>query len=299
MWDTLVAYLQASGVHIESSVAVSRIAKDQQTGHMLVTLANNTIVQAKSCVVATGGTSRPETGSTGEGFAWLRTLGHKVAENNAALVPLALCDKWAHTIAGVTLQEIKLTVYQDGVKQQTQKGKILFTHVGVSGPTVLNMSKDVGELLQYGDVTIMLDLTPALDYAMLKEKLQALLIEQSNKKLKNALGQLIPSALVPAVLEVSGIDGDTPNHSVRHEERIRLIELIKAVPMRVKGLLGRDKAIVSSGGVVPEEINFKTMESRLVQGLYVVGDMINIDRPSGGYSLQLCWTTGYVAGEHV
>jgi predicted Rossmann fold flavoprotein len=144
----------------------------------------------------------------------------------------------------------------------------------------------------------MLDLLPGLDYAMLKEKLQALLIEQSNKKLKNALGQLIPSALVPAVLEISGISGDTPNHSVRHEERVRLIELIKAVPLRVKGLLGKDKAIVSSGGVVPEEINFKTMESRLVPGLFVAGDMINIDRPSGGYSLQLCWTTGYVAGEH-
>ncbi len=298
VWDTLVAYCKAQGVVVETSAAVSRIGRDKESGLMVITRANNTEVQARSCIVAVGGTSRPETGSTGEGFAWLRALGHKVADNNAALVPLALYDKWAHTIAGVTLPDIKLTVYQDGVKQQMQKGKLLFTHVGISGPTVLNMSKDVGELLQYGEVTIMLDLCPALDYAMLKEKLQALLIEQSNKKLKNALGQLVPSALVPAVLEISGISGDTPNHSIRHEERIKLIELLKSVPMRVKGLLGKDKAIVSSGGVVPEEVNFKTMESRLVPGLYVVGDMINIDRPSGGYSLQLCWTTGYVAGEH-
>jgi len=298
VYDVLVAYCQKHGVTVETSSAVSGISKDKESGHMLVTLANNTKLQARACIVATGGTSRPETGSTGEGFAWLKALGHTVAPNNASLVPLALHDAWAHTIAGVTLQDIKLTAYQDGVKQQMQKGKILFTHVGISGPTVLNMSKDVGELLQYGDVIIMLDLLPALDYAMLKEKLQALLIEQSNKKLKNALGQLVPSALVPAVLEISGISGDTPNHSVRHEERIKLIELIKAVPMRVKGLLGKDKAIVSSGGVVPEEINFKTMESRKVPGLYVVGDMLNIDRPSGGYSLQLCWTTGYVAGSH-
>jgi predicted Rossmann fold flavoprotein len=298
VWDVLVAYCAKQGVVVETSAAVSGIAKDRESGLMQVTLANNTKMHAKSCIIATGGTSRPETGSTGEGFAWLRALGHTVAPNNASLVPLALHDAWAHTIAGVTLADIKLTAYQDGVKQQMQKGKILFTHVGISGPTVLNMSKDVGELLQYGDVVIMLDLLPSLDYAMLKEKLQALLIEQSNKKLKNALGQLIPSALVPAVLEISGIAGDTQNHSIRHEERIRLIELMKSVPLHVKGLLGKDKAIVSSGGVVPEEINFKTMESRKVPGLYVVGDMLNIDRPSGGYSLQLCWTTGYVAGEH-
>lgn len=298
VWEVLVAYCKAQGVTVETSTAVSGVSRDRESGLMQVTLADNTTLCTRSCVVATGGTSRPETGSTGEGFAWLRALGHTVADNNAALVPLALHDAWTHTIAGVTLPDIKLTVYQDAVKQQASKGKLLFTHVGVSGPTVLNMSRDIGELLQYGEVTIMLDLCPTLDYAMLKEKLQALLIEQSNKKLKNALGQLIPSALVPAVLEISGIAGDTPNHSIRHEERIKLIELIKAVPMRVKGLLGKDKAIVSSGGVVPEEINFKTMESRLVPGLYVVGDMINIDRPSGGYSLQLCWTTGYVAGEH-
>jgi predicted Rossmann fold flavoprotein len=298
VWDVLVAYCKKGGVTVETGAAVSSIGKDSESGLMEITLAGKARVHAASCVIATGGTSRPETGSTGEGFKWLKSLGHTVADSSTALVPLALHDAWARTIAGVTLPDIKLTVYQDGVRQQAQKGKLLFTHVGISGPTVLNMSRDVGELLQYGDVTIALDLLPSLDYAMLKEKLQALLIEQSNKKLKNALGQLVPGALVPAILEISGISGDTPNHSIRREERIRLIELIKAVPMRVKGLLGKDKAIVSSGGVVPEEINFKTMESRKIPGLFVAGDMLNIDRPSGGYSLQLCWTTGFVAGDH-
>jgi predicted Rossmann fold flavoprotein len=298
VWDALVAYCRDGGVAVETGAAVSAIAKDRESGLMSVTRADNSRVHARSCIVATGGTSRPETGSTGEGYAWLKSMGHTIAKSNTALVPLALHDAWAHKIAGVTLPDIKLTAYQDGAKQKSQKGKLLFTHVGISGPTVLNMSAEVGELLQYGDVTIMLDLLPGLDYAMLKEKLQALLIEQSNKKIKNALGQLVPGALVPAVLELSGIDGETPNHSVRREDRIRLIELIKAVPMRVKGLLGRDKAIITSGGAVPEEINFKTMESRIVPGLFVAGDMLDIDRPSGGYSLQLCWTTGYVAGDH-
>lgn len=298
VWDVLVTYLKKTKVEVETGTPVSSIAHDKAAGLIKIRLGNNTELSAKSCIVAAGGTSRPETGSTGEGFAWLRTLGHKVADNNAALVPLSLKDAWARKLPGVTLRDIKLTVYQDGVKQQVQKGKLLFTHVGISGPTVLNMSRDIGELLQYGEVVVMLDLLPALDYAMLKEKLQALLIAESNKKLKNALGKLIPSALVPAILEISGIAGDTPNHSVRHEERIKLIELIKSVPLNIKGLLGKDKAVVSSGGVVPEEIQFKTMESRLIPGLFVVGDMLNIDRPSGGYSLQLCWTTGFVAGSH-
>ena len=298
VWDVLVAHLQQGGVTVQANAAVSAITKDATSGLIKIRIGTSAEVSARSCVVAAGGTSRPETGSSGEGFAWLRSLGHKVADNNAALVPLALKDAWAKKLAGVTLADIKLTVYQDGAKQQAQKGKLLFTHVGVSGPTILNMSRSIGELLQYGEVVVMLDLLPALDYAMLKEKLQALLIEQSNKKVKNALGQLIPSALVPAVLELSGIAGDTPNHSVRHEERIKLIELIKSIPLNIKGLLGKDKAVVSSGGVVPEEINFKTMESRKVPGLYIVGDMLNIDRPSGGYSLQLCWTTGHVAGSH-
>jgi len=296
--DVLVSYIQQGKVEVATGTAVSGISRDAVSGLLRVRLADNTIVSAKSCIVATGGTSRPETGSTGEGFNWVRQLGHTVAANSAALVPLSVKDVWAKKLAGVTLKDIKLVVYQDGAKQQVQKGKLLFTHVGVSGPTILNMSKDIGELLQYGEVVVMLDLCPGLDYAMLKEKLQALLIEQSNKKLKNALGQIVSAALVPAVLELSGIAGDTPNHSIRHEERIKLIELIKSVPINIKGLLGRDKAVVSSGGVVPEEINFKTMESRKVPGLYVVGDMLNIDRPSGGYSLQLCWTTGYVAGTH-
>ena len=219
-------------------------------------------------------------------------------ENNYALVPVALKDTWTKKLSGVTLQDIKLTTYQDGVKQEVHKGKLLFTHFGLSGPTVLNMSQHIGELLEYGEVTIALDLCPTLDYGALKEKLQTLLIEDSNKKLKNTLSKMIPWALVPGVLELAKISGDTACHSIRHEERIALISLIKAIPLSVKGLLGADKAIVSSGGVLLEEVNFKTMESRKVPGLYLVGDVLNIDRPSGGYSLQLCWTTGFVAGSH-
>ncbi len=296
VWDTLVTFIQKSGVAVKPSSPVLSIAHNLDAKLFTITLKNKTTVHATSCVVATGGTSRPETGSSGEGFTWLSTLGHTVEPNNYALVPVALKDAWAKKLGGVTLPEIKLTTYQEGVKQEVHKGKLLFTHFGISGPTVLNMSRHIGELLEYGEVTIMLDLLPKLDYGMLKEQLQALLIKESNKKLKNTLALLIPAALVPGVLEVGNIDADTPCHSIRHEERIALVTLLKAVPLNIKGLLGADKAVVSSGGVKLEEVNFKTMESRLVPGLYLVGDILNIDRPSGGYSLQLCWTTGYVAG---
>jgi len=293
VWQALVGDLNTYGVVVRTDVRVTAIAKKDV---FMLTLADKSVVQGTSCVVAVGGTSRPETGSTGDGFVWMRSLGHTVRENDFALVPLALRDAWAKKLSGVVLADVKLTTFLDGVKQRMRKGKILFTHFGVSGPTVLNMSREVGDLLAYGDVEIRLDVFPALDHKELKTKLQTLLVAQSNKKIKNVLSALIPKALVEPLLALADIDGDTFCHSVRSEERTALVQILKALPLQVKGLLGADKAIVSSGGVVPEEIDFKTMQSRLVPGLYIVGDLLNIDRPSGGYSLQLCWTTGFVAG---
>ena len=248
--------------------------------------------------MATGGLSRPETGSTGDGFVWLKKLGHTIIYNDFALVPIALKDAWAKKLGGVTLKDIKLTIFQNGQKQTVHKGSMLFTHFGISGPTVLKMSKEIGELLKYGEVVIMVDMFPKLDHAMLKANLQELLISQSNKKIKNVVGKLISAALAMPLLAIAKIDGETPNHSVSHEHRKALVALLKAVPLNVHGLLGSDKAVISSGGVALEEVNFKTMQSRLVPNLYLVGDVLNIDRPTGGYSLQLCWTTGYVAGDN-
>jgi len=143
---------------------------------------------------------------------------------------------------------------------------------------------------------VMLDLLPGLDHGEVKEQLQALLIAESNKQCKNILSKFFPSALVFVLLELADVDGHTPSHSITREEKSRLVSLSKALPLNVKGLLGADKAVVSSGGVKLSEVNFKTMQSRLAPGVYLVGDVLNIDRPSGGYSLQLCWTTGFVAG---
>ncbi|MDO8585289.1 MAG: aminoacetone oxidase family FAD-binding enzyme [bacterium] len=305
VWDALVQYMKEVGVNIQVGVAVTGLTVDKATGHVIVKTKTGAPIAAKSCVVATGGVSRPETGSTGEGFRWLQKLGHKILPNDQALVPVALTDLWAKKLGGVTLKDIKLTAFQGGSPQAKANGKLLFTHFGVSGPTVLNMSKEIGELLKYAEgpevsrgsaVTIEIDLFPKTNLGALRKQLQALLVGESNKKLKNILSKLIPSALVAALLEIAKINGETASHSVSTEERKNLVALMKATPLHVSGLLGADKAIVSSGGVALQEVNFKTMQSRLIPNLYLVGDVLNVDRPSGGYSLQLCWTTGYVAG---
>ena len=328
VWDVLVKYLKQGGVEVRMGIEVTGLSVDPDTKNIIIKTKDKREIIAKSCVLATGGTSRPETGSTGEGFKWLKKLGHTIVENDFALVPIALSDSWAKKLGGVTLKDIKLTIFsawgaclsgrqgsssmaafgaanggqaggQNRQKQVSVNGNLLFTHFGISGPTVLNMSKEIGELLKYGDVVIEIDLFPKTDLGALRKKLQELLIGESNKKLKNVLNKLIPAALVSALLEIAEISGETANHSVSAESRKKLAALLKAVPLNVSGLLGANKAIVSSGGVALEEVNFKTMQSRLIPGLYLVGDVLNVDRPSGGYSLQLCWTTGFVAGDSV
>lgn len=298
VYDVLYNYMKKGDVQIRKSSIVSGIEVAKDGVSIIIHTKSGNDIHAKSCVLATGGTSRPETGSTGEGFVWLKKLGHTIVDNDVALVPVALTDTWIKKLSGVTLPEIKLTTYQNNQKQEAYKGKLLFTHFGISGPTVLNMSKDIGELLKYGDVNIMLDLFPTKDNSKLKNELQNILVTESNKKLKNVLGMLIPASLVAAVLDQAEIDGETFNHSVSSEDRVKLVKNMKEMKLHVKGLLGKDKAIVSSGGIALTEVDFKTMQSRLVPNLYIVGDVLNVDRPSGGYSLQLCWTTGYVAGSN-
>ncbi len=298
VWDALIKYMKEVGVKVQTGVEVAGLSVTD-TKNIIIKTRDKKEIIAKSCVLATGGTSRPETGSTGEGFKWLKKLGHTIIENDFALVPVALSDAWAKKLGGVTVNDIKLTIFQNRQKQDSVNGKLLFTHFGISGPTVLNMSKEIGELLKYGDVVIEIDLFPKTDLGLLRKKLQELLVGESNKKLKNVLNKLIPTALVSALLEIADISGETVNHSVSAESRKKLVTLLKAVPLNVSGLLGANKAIVSSGGVALEEVNFKTMQSRLIPGLYLVGDVLNVDRPSGGYSLQLCWTTGFVAGSNI
>ena len=306
--DTLAAYLKKVKVSVLAGVPVTALILENKSSDEItcVKMGNGKEIRAKAYILATGGKSRPDTGSTGDGFVWLEKLGHTVIRPAPSLVPIAIKDAWVKKLQGVSVPDVKISVFQDGEKQDAKIGKILFTHFGVSGPTILNMSKDIGELLEWGDVEISIDLFPKLDPGALDKKIQEIFTANSNKMFKNALSaglpalsevEGLPSAIASAIVDISGIKGDTFCHSVKKDQRLALVKLLKALPMKVEGLLGANKAIVTSGGVALEEVDFKTMRSRLLPNLYLVGDILNIDRPSGGYSLQLCWTTGFVAGD--
>ena len=295
--NTLLSYMKEHDVTILTNSLVSEIKND---GKIItsVTLENGEEIFAKSFVIATGGTSYPKTGSTGDGLAWLKKLGHTIIKADSALVPANIYDEWIKPLQGVTLPEIKINLFQDEKKIESKKGKILFTHFGVSGPTILNMSRKINELLPYGEVSISLDVLPKFDFSSLNTELQKIFKENSNKKIKNSISNLIPSSLIPIAFEMSKINGDTFCHSITRDERILLMHILKDMRMRVESLMSPENAIVSSGGVELKEVDFKTMRSNLFSNLYLTGDILNINRPSGGYSLQLCWTTGFVAGTH-
>jgi len=294
VWDALVGYVKKGGVTIVCDAAVVKL----HAGDGVITsveLRGGKMIRAESFILATGGISHPETGSTGDGYKWLRELGHTVSDASAALVPIALKAP-AKSAAGVAIQNAKVTLFQNEVKQSQLSGKILFTHVGLSGPCILNMSRDIGELLKYGEVIVEVDLLPDMGYEKVNAALQETFKTNSNKKIKNSLKGIIPPALIPYILETAQIDGATFCNSVTRDARLRLIQVLKHLRFEAKGLLGMDKAVITAGGVALTEVDFKTMRSLKYNNLYLIGDILDINRPSGGYSLQLCWTTGFVAG---
>jgi len=295
--QALQAEVETVGVQVLLNTSANSIEKKEDDTFVVTTTTGDTL-QTQSCIVATGGYSRPDTGSTGEGFAWLERLGHTIHPSSLALVPLALRDKWVSKVSGVTVPDIKITLRANGEKQLVEKGKILFTHVGVSGPTILNMSSIVGELLKHESVVLELDLFPNKDEGTLRKELTALLEGTSNQKIRNSLSQWLPKALVSVILDELQIDAETEGHSFGSDDRKRFVHYATHMPLTVARLLGADKAVISSGGVALEEIDFKTMESRIVPGLYMVGDTLHINRPTGGYGLQLSWSTGWVAGNN-
>ncbi len=294
VWDVLVENMKKNKVSVLSDSPVTEIIRED--GKIVGVKTKNKVVYGKNIVIATGGTSRPETGSTGDAYKWLKDIGHKIIIPEPSLVPIVIKDAWVKKLAGVSLSDIKISIFQNEKKQDMKIGKMLFTHVGVSGPTILNMSKDIGELLKYGDVNISLDLLPKQDHGMIDKKLQEIFKVNDKKKFKNSLKEMVPSAMAPVIVELSKIDPEKNCNSVTKEERKKLTHLLKDFHMQVEKLLGMEKAIITSGGVSLDEVDFKTMHSKIYPNLYFVGDILNIDRPTGGYSLQLCWTTGYVAG---
>ncbi|HVU75524.1 MAG TPA: aminoacetone oxidase family FAD-binding enzyme [Candidatus Paceibacterota bacterium] len=289
-------YLQEGGVVIRTQSAVRDISVAD--GRIVSILADQEY-SADTYIFATGGLSHPETGSTGDGFAWLKRLGHTVHIPTPTIVPLRASDEWLHNIAGKTISGAKITFFVEGEKRFALRGDILITHFGLSGPTMLNAAGQVADLLQEGVVDARIDTMPDFDIGVLDKRMTESFDAQKNKALKNALREITPAGTTETLLSlVPQIDPEKKVHSITKEERRVIVDLLKSLPVHIVGLMGFDRAVVADGGVPLDEVDEKTMRSRKIENLFLIGDILHIRRPSGGFSLQLCWTTGFVAGEH-
>jgi len=300
----LTKYAKNNGVEFKLGIGVAHIKKIKNK-IVSVILENGEEIKGKNFVLATGGKSHPETGSTGDGFKWLKEIGHKVIEPNPSLVPIKVREQWIGELAGITLENVGISIWvlektedkSEWKKVLSKKGRILFTHIGLSGPTIINMSKTIGDLLdQKREVKIAIDFFPGIGLDVMQEKMIKLFESNPKKKIKNLLLPEVPEKVYLKILEIMGMDGEWFANEVRRAERMSILEKIKMFKLTADSLLGYDKAIVSSGGVDLNEVDFKEMKSKLYENLFLVGDILDFDRSSGGYSLQLCWTTGYIAG---
>lgn len=294
-------YLKESDVEVRCGVKVKGLQKE---GNVVTgVMTDKGVFTADVYVISTGGFARGETGSSGEGFAWLADLGHTVVPSRPDLVPLVTNDAWVHALSGTTLSNVKITFGSDLSKEQgkfSKKGNILCTHFGVSGPTVLNAAREVVALLKGGSVHASIDLSPHEKIRDVRARVLGVFEQHKNKTLKNILKEIVPPGTAGAIaMHLPEGLAEKKVHSVSKEERTALADMLKAMPLTITGLKGMDWAVISDGGVELAEVDTKTMRSRKYENLYLIGDVLHINRPSGGYSLQLCWTTGYVAGSHI
>ena len=248
-------------------------------------------------VVATGGISYPQTGSTGDGYDFARATGHAVEEPVASLVPLVTEELWPRELAGLTLKNITLTAEKKGKEVFSELGELLFTHFGISGPLVLSLSGVIAG--QPAGTRLAIDLKPALSREQLDARLLRDLQEGARQQVKTALHALLPQRLLEIVLELAGIDGALPVGQLSKAMRLQLIEMLKALPLTVSGARGLNEAVVTRGGVSVRDVNASTMESKRVKGLYFAGEVLDIDATTGGYNLQIAWSTGALAGDSI
>lgn len=260
-----------------------------------VRLASGGVIPADGVILATGGLSYPTTGSTGDGYLMAKDLGHKVKACEPALVPLAVAEDWCKKLQGLSLKNVSLVMKCGKKKLYQGFGEMLFTHYGVSGPLVLSASSFLGKR-KGEEVFLTIDLKPALSEEQLDKRILRDFEENSNRQFKNALNGLYPAKLISVMIERSGINPEKKVHEITRRERRRLVELTKAFTLRISDKRGFDEAVITQGGVSVKEVNPSTMESKLVQGLYFAGEVLDLDGLTGGFNLQIAWSTGYLAG---
>jgi len=251
-----------------------------------------------SVIVATGGVSYPVTGSTGDGYKFGRKLGLDIVEPVPSLVPFETKETWAHSLQGLALKNVTATLFADGKKVFSQMGELLFTHFGISGPLILTASSELARK-KARDVKVILDLKPAIDAAQFDKRLIREFEENHKKQVKNIMPGIYPARLGEVILELAGIDGERSAYTVTKPEREALVRLTKELPLTITGTRGFDEAIITCGGIALKEVNPSTMECKTVKGLYFAGEVLDLDAHTGGYNLQIAWSTGYLAGDSV
>lgn len=295
--------LKKAGAKIHLHTAVKEIVKESETDSVTgVILTDGTFMEGDAVIVATGGFSYQSTGSTGDGYRFARELGLKVTDIAPSLVPLKTKEDYIPRLQGLSLKNTGLTIKNGKKVLYEDFGEMMFTHFGVTGPMILSASAHIGAKLAKapnGELTAYLDLKPALT----KEQLDARILREfeagPNKQFKNVIGVLFPSSLTPVMLELGGIPADKKIHDISREERQHFIDLIKAFPFTITGMGEFKEAIITRGGVSVKEINPGTMESKKISGLYFAGEVLDLDAVTGGYNLQIAWSTAYLAAQAI
>ncbi len=303
----LLNFLKKNNVVIQTGVEVAdllvkivKLKKEDRKVVKGVVLVGGEKIVGKKIVIATGGLSYPQTGSTGDGYKLAEKVGHSIIPPRPALTPILLGESFLSDLEGLSLRNVKISIWQDEKRVAERFGEALFTKRGMSGPIILDLSKKIGELLEarsnFGKLFLKIDFKPALNEAILDKRLQRDFLKYGRKQFKNALGDLLPTKMIPVILERSGINPEKIVSFLTKDERRRLGFLLKNFTLTVKDLVGFSKAIITAGGVDWREVDSKTMESRLVKGLCFAGEVLNLDGPTGGYNLQIAWSTGWAAG---
>ena len=256
-------------------------------------------IKGDACVIATGGNSYSSTGSTGDGYRFAKSIGHSVTPILPALVPLNVREEWEELLMGLSLKNIEVTFYDGDKKVFTDFGEMLFTHFGVSGPVILSASSVITGIVKERPVRLSIDLKPAITDEQLDERILRDFSKEQNKAFKNSLDELLPKKLIPVIVMQSGIKPEKKVNEVTREERQRLVKLLKNFDMTVTSTRGFNEAIITQGGVNVKEINPSTMESKLVKNIYFAGEVIDVDAVTGGFNLQVAWSTAYAAASHI
>lgn len=282
------------GIHINLFSEVSDIIVDNNTAKGIVVAGKK--IMGDRILLATGGYSYPSTGSTGDGHSFAKKYGHDVTKCSPALVPFVAKEEWVKDLQGLSLRNCKVTLFNDNKIIYEDFGELLFTHFGVSGPTVLSASSYVTELIKKKELRLSIDLKPALDLQTLDERVLRDFEENKNRIFGNSLDKLLPKSLIPVVIEHSEIPYDKKVNEITKDERKKLINTIKNFDLTLTGLRGFNEAIITHGGINVKEIDPGTMESKIIKNLFFAGEIIDVDAVTGGFNLQIAWSTGYLAG---